>query len=292
MRKIFYLILSKFHKVFEFWFRGNLRVLAYHTVVDQDLFEQQLKFLRRTFSIIDIQELHDFLFHNKELPKKPLLITFDDGDVSVLEKGLPLLKKYKLPSILFVITGLIDTSNSFWWRRVENSFEKEGKSYSKARAKVKYLKGISNEQRENYLKSLKEFEAKQLSIEQLRSLEKERIYIGNHSNSHPMLNKCTDSEIAKEFQASKDKFSEWGLPGYSIFAYPNGNWDNRTEELLKKYEVKVAFLFDHRVNKQEIHPLRISRIAVDSDLELAEFKAKVSGLHPFLLNLKKDRNVF
>ena len=288
MRKIFYLILSLFQKIFEFWFRHHLRVLAYHTVVDSVIFEQQLKFLKGTYSIIDIKDLHDFLFHNKKLPKKPLLITFDDGDISVLEKGLPLLQKYDFPSVLFVITGLIDTSRSFWWRRVENSFEKEGKSYTEARAKVQYLKEISNEQREYYLHSLNEFETKQLSVEQLRLLQKERMYIGNHTNTHPMLNKCTNSEITREFQASKGKFSDWELSGYSIFAYPNGNWDKWTETLLKKHKIEMAFLFDHKVNNEEIHPLRISRIAVDSDLELPEFKAKVSGLHPLLLNLRKN----
>ena len=288
MRRFFYLILSIFHKIFEFQFRRNLRVLAYHTVTCPERFEEQLRFLDSNFSIIDINQLRDYLFSDKKLPKKPVLITFDDGDISVLEKGLPILQKFRLPSVLFVITGLVDTSKPFWCRNVENSFEKEGKTYKQARAKVKYLKEISNEQRMHYIRSLQEFKTKQLSKNQLRFLQKERMYIGNHTNTHPMLNKCTNGEIIKEFQASKDKFVEWELPGYPIFAYPNGNWDKRTERLLVKQEIEMAFLFDHNVNKKEIHPLRISRIAVDSDLELPEFKAKVSGLHPILLNLKKN----
>ena len=287
MRNFFYFILSTVHKIFGIFFRNNLRVLAYHTVTSPERFEKQLEYLKSSFSIIDINQLRDSISSGKKLPKKPLLITFDDGDISVLEKGLPLLQKYDFPSVLFVITDLIDTQKSFWWRRVEKSFEKEGKTYAEARAKVKYLKEIPNEQREHYLQPLKEFETKQLSQEQLRLLQKKGMYIGNHTNTHPMLNKCTGSEIAKEFQTSKKKFLEWQLPGYPVFAYPNGNWDKRTEKLLKKHDIEMAFLFDHNVNKEEIHPLRISRIAVDSDLELPEFKTKVSGLHPLLLNLRK-----
>ena len=287
MRKFFYLFLSVFHKIFGFWFRHNLRVLAYHTVTSPEKFEEQLMFLESNFSIIDIHQLRDFLFHNKELPKKPLLITFDDGDISVLEKGLPLLQKYELPSVLFVITGLINTSKTVWWRRVEKSYEGNAKSYPEARAMVKRLKELPNQERENYLRNIEFSESRQLTEDQLQFLQSSRMFIGNHTHTHPMLNKCNDSEITEEFQAVKAGFEKWKLPGYSTFAYPNGNWDRRTETLLKENGIEIAFLFDHSLNDKKIHSLRISRIAVDAHLELPEFKVKVSGLHPLLLRLKR-----
>ena len=69
-----------------------------------------------------------------------------------------------------------------------------------------------------------------------------------------------------------------------IFAYPNGNYDGRVEEVLVENKIAMTFLFDHKINNSNIHPLRISRIKVDSDNDLHEFKVKISGFHPFLYN--------
>lgn len=285
-RSYFYFLLNKINL---FTFRNhNLRVLAYHTVNEPEKFEAQVKYLIEKFNIISLADLKDHLFSNKNLPPKPLLITFDDGDISVFQNGLPILKKYKLPSILFVITRLIDSNNMFWCRLVEAAFKNKGKSYYEARQKIKVLKKIPNSERIKYLNDLEEVNCRQLTNQQLHILQKEGMFIANHTHTHPMINNCTKQEIEQELGKVKTLFEKWNLEGYPVFAYPNGNWDAKSEKILEKNGVQLAFLFDHQINKKSIDPLRISRITVDSDTEINEYKVKVSGLHSKILSLKNS----
>jgi len=287
MKETLYKLLNIIIPINLFLNRNSLKVLAYHDLKKFNKFEAHLKFLVNSdYNIIDINALKDHLFLGKELPDKPVLITFDDGDISVLEIGLPLLKKYKLPSVMFVITSLIDSDNTFWCRHVEKALQEQGKSYAEARSKVDHLKKISNEKRMVYLKSLNSVNSKQLTKEDLGTLQKGMMFIGNHTHTHPMVDMCTKEEIEGELNLSRSSFDAFKLPGFPIFAYPNGNWDEQSEKLLKKNGIKMAFLFDHKINAKIINPYRISRIRVNSDTEINEFKVKVSGLHSKLMKLK------
>ena len=272
-----------------FFYRNGLRVLAYHDIKNPNKFEAQIKFLINSdYNIIDINKLENHLYRGDILPKKPVLITFDDGDVSVLDVGLPILKKYKLPSVMFVITNLIDSDNTFWCRWVETALQDQGESYVQARIKVNQLKKMPNANRMKFLKSLKPIVSRQLTKEDLGIMQKELMFIGNHTYSHPMVNMCNKEEIKNELNISKSYFDNWELPGYPVFAYPNGNWDEQSEMVLKENGIKMAFLFDHKINSKIINPMRISRIRVNSDTEINEFKVKVSGLHSKLLKLKQQ----
>jgi len=46
------------------------------------------------------------------------LVTFDDGERSVIEKGAPVLDELSIPCLLFVVAGLLDTDTPFWWEEV------------------------------------------------------------------------------------------------------------------------------------------------------------------------------
>jgi len=286
MKTNLYKLLNIFSKI-TFYKNNGLRVLAYHDLKDSSIFESHLKFLvNSSFNIIDINVLKNHLFKNEKLPPNSILITFDDGDVSVLDHGLPLLKKYNLPSVMFVITSLIGSVNTFWCRWVEIALQNQGKSYTESRLIVNKLKEISNTERVTYLKQLEPIDSRQLTKDDILMMQSEKMFIGNHTHTHPMVDKCSSEELNDDLKLSKISFEKWQLPGAEIFAYPNGNWDKTSEDILKNNGVKMAFLFDHKLNKTDLNPMRISRIRVNSDTELNEFKLKVSGLHSKLMTLK------
>src|SRR5690606_7620871 len=143
-------------------------------------------------------------------------------------------------------------------------------------------KGLPNSER---LKKIKEYGSGkqiQLSSQDLILLERSKISIGNHSHTHPMFNRCSEEEILKELKQSKLFFDESNISGFDIFSYPNGTYDNKSEEILKNCEVIMAFLFDHIVCSKRIHPYRISRIRVNTTMDVTELKVKVSGIHSLL----------
>lgn len=71
-------------------------------------FERQLKYLAdEGYTSITLDQLYEYTVHHKELPPKPVLITFDDGYIDNYEVALPLLEKYHMKATLFMISDAI-----------------------------------------------------------------------------------------------------------------------------------------------------------------------------------------
>jgi len=265
----------------------SLRVLAYHTVYDTTNFEKQLIYLKKNYSILSIDQLNNFLFKNISLPQNPLLITFDDGDISVFKNALPLLVKQKIPATLFVITNLLNTENPFWWDEIEYYLGKED-----GNKKVWEVKDWKNIKREEFLINLRANSEKplmkypQLTISQLKEMQNSGISITNHSHTHPMFNMCTKDELEEELLKSINELKDNNFMS-DIFAYPNGNYSELSEEVLLKNKIRMAFLFDHKITKDEINPLRISRLAVNDNTPMWKFKLILSGVHTKILPIIK-----
>ena len=75
------------------------------------VFEQQMKYLKENgYRVISPQQLVDFLEYRRQIPKKSVLITMDDGYKSVYEVAWPILKKYDFTATLFVYTDYVGIS--------------------------------------------------------------------------------------------------------------------------------------------------------------------------------------
>lgn len=94
---------------------NNIPVIMYHHVaskhesltVTATNFESQIKGLaKQGYKALDSTDIADF-YAGKPLPKKSVLITFDDGYLDNWVYAHPVLKKYNMKAILFVVTGLI-----------------------------------------------------------------------------------------------------------------------------------------------------------------------------------------
>lgn len=71
-------------------------------------FENQLSYLKSEgYESIDLDDLVAWQRGAKELPLKPVVITIDDADKSVLEHAYPLLERYGFKATLFVVTSRV-----------------------------------------------------------------------------------------------------------------------------------------------------------------------------------------
>lgn len=78
-------------------------------VVSPDLFESDLKYLKEYgYSFVGIQELIDFVYSGAPLPKKSVVITFDDGYYNNYLYAYPLLEKYDAKMVISVIGKYTD----------------------------------------------------------------------------------------------------------------------------------------------------------------------------------------
>jgi peptidoglycan/xylan/chitin deacetylase (PgdA/CDA1 family) len=80
--------------------------------VSPEVFERQLTYIKdNNYTTITSFDLADYINAKKELPKKPILLTFDDGYKNNYTKALPLLQKYNMKGDFAVITAGINTSD-------------------------------------------------------------------------------------------------------------------------------------------------------------------------------------
>ncbi len=265
----------------------GLTVLAYHGVPDGPAFAAQLDWLLTWANPVSLEQAHSTLVHEAPLPKNAVLLTFDDGDRSLLEVGVPLLRERHVPAVAFVVAGLIDTDEPFWWVEVEQLVRAGGAAVP-AEELVRELKSVTDAERRERIQRLRDatgvtVRTRQLTTQELRHLEHEGVAVANHSLSHSCLDKCEDPVLKAEVHEADERLSE--ILGHTpkAFAYPNGNWDGRVRDAVAAAGYDLAFAFDHRIAAVPVgDPLTVSRVRVDSDARLDRFRIRASGLHPWL----------
>lgn len=111
------------------YFEHKAIVLMYHRIADAkaDIWdiavspgnlEEQLKFLKKTHSVIPLKELVKEV-QNKWIKKNHIVITFDDGYADNFTIAKPLLEKYELPATFFIPSINIGQQKEFWWDELE-----------------------------------------------------------------------------------------------------------------------------------------------------------------------------
>jgi len=279
------------------WFRrkaaGSLAVLAYHGVDDSERFALHLDRICRTAHPVSLEDVVGAVAGRRPLPARSVLVTFDDGHRSVLEDGLPLLRRRGIPAASFVVAGLIGTENPYWWTQVEHLLGRGGTAPGLAGCRpaeaVRRLKQVPDAERRRAIEDLRSTATpppprqRQLCGAELRQLEAGGVEVGNHTLGHPCLDRCDDATVQAEIREAHDALAAaLGRPPRA-FAYPNGNWDPRAEAALRELGYLLGFLFDHRLGPPvPAHPLRVSRLRVNSHTSPDRFAAILSGLHPAL----------
>jgi len=94
----------------------GVSVLMYHSIARNDIFftvklanfVKQMKYLKdKQYQVISLAELVEILESDEPLPKKTVVLTFDDGYQDNYTNAWPILKKYNFPATIFLITGLV-----------------------------------------------------------------------------------------------------------------------------------------------------------------------------------------
>ena len=72
-------------------------------------FEQDLKYLSNNgYHTITMTDLINYVLNDTPLPKKPIILTFDDGYYNNYVFALPLLKKYHMKAVVSIIRKATD----------------------------------------------------------------------------------------------------------------------------------------------------------------------------------------
>ena len=105
-------ILLCYHRVFEP--ESDPHLLS----VSPDRFREQLEVVRRIAQPLALDQLCAAL-EEKTLPRRGVVLTFDDGYFDNLENALPLLRAVEIPATIYIATGYVGTKREFWWDDLE-----------------------------------------------------------------------------------------------------------------------------------------------------------------------------
>ena len=81
-----------------------------YTCVKPEQFEQDMRFIRSSFQIISLRELKSYANQEIDLPKNPIIITFDDGYYSFYEHAFPVLRAFGIKATVSLIGSQIGGS--------------------------------------------------------------------------------------------------------------------------------------------------------------------------------------
>ena len=104
-------------------------ILGYHRVgeargdhvptVSREAFARQLAFLARArYRVVDLAEVVAYLERGQRLPRRHLVITFDDGYEETSSIAWPLLKRFGFPSTVFVTPAEVGLPGFLTWEQI------------------------------------------------------------------------------------------------------------------------------------------------------------------------------
>lgn len=109
--------------------KQGIPVLMYHMIGDvpdndavllESHFREQMKFLKdNDFHPITMDQLYDYMVHDKPVPVRPVVLTFDDGYPDTYSIVMPVLKEYGFAGTVFVPTYDTDQATRLNWQQVK-----------------------------------------------------------------------------------------------------------------------------------------------------------------------------
>lgn len=234
--------------------RHPVRVLAYHAIADlahdqllaqygipAPQFRSQLEALRADgFTFISPDELLRYLRDGADLPRRPVLVTFDDCYEDLLTAALPVLREYETPAVAFAVAGHLGGTNE-WDQRIG--------------ATTRRLLGADG----------------------LRALAASGVEIGAHSLNHKSLPMLTSEELENEIAGAIASLTDAGLRRPRLFAYPYGEHDATVRQAVADADLEAAFALGGGLVRYRADPLRVARIEILRSDTGRKFLQKVRG---------------
>ena len=169
LKKIFIGILGVlFVAVFVFvvWVKDKyvVPILVYHHVdyvpkgtlslntVSPSNFERQMRYLRNNdYIVLRLYELVNLIESGEPIPRKSVVVTFDDGYEDNFKYAFKILKKHVIPATIFIVTDLVGTPGFLTWDEIKEMQER-GIFIGSHSRRHPYLPELSYEQQADEIK--------------------------------------------------------------------------------------------------------------------------------------------
>ena len=247
----------------------------YNLNVSINIFIRQIKWISANYNIISPNQLVD----QKNLPKNPALITFDDGFFGAYNNGIQFLIKNKIPSLMFLNMGHIIngspiiSAKAIFYQKFFNKLKISKNEMLHLTINPKKLKEIEKKLGNNYDKEILSFQGKLADYKMVKEFAKNKyVYYGNHLFDHwnsPALN---NREFIDNLKKNEEKLEHIDN-STNFFAFPNGIYTNENIKTLKKLRFKKIF-YSKGKNNFNLNNFILDRIAL-TELEYNSIKLHI-----------------
>jgi peptidoglycan/xylan/chitin deacetylase (PgdA/CDA1 family) len=280
------------------YYRAKKRALNEHKIVplffhtiNKEFFLKCILWLKKYgYSFISTEQLINHLKGIGTVPDRAVWITFDDGWKENIDNIIPVMVEHNIPVTFFISTDPVENGGVFWWSYVT----KYGKKYLKTDKTIKKMRQIRENQREELIKQLADrFSTRMIreamTIEDVKEIAKlSQVAVGCHTAHHVMMPQCTDEELDYEIRSSKEKLESWIGKQVSYFSYPEGHYDLRVKEAVKKYGFDLAATTDNSFINDKDDLFLLPRFWIRGEGFFSEAKCQMLGIWiPIMWKIQK-----
>ncbi len=227
-----------------------------------ETFAEQMRWLREHADPVDVATAVAILDRRQPPPRRPVLVTFDDGYRDDLARMRPVCERFGIRPVIYLPTGFVGTRRRFWWDRVAMCIKLTARSSFRAPLEPEQLLPLGSPAEREAATELLLPHVEHLAPgaqEELIAVLEERLGLGctaladepvvvgweearaalawcdfgAHTITHPRLSTLAPEALRREIAESKAEIErELGAP-CETFAVPYGGAIDYTEEAVR-----------------------------------------------------------
>lgn len=245
--------------------RIKIPVLMYHhfeegknvsTIVSPTNFAKQMEMLKEEgFTTINDHDLIAFMNGEKTLPKKPIMITMDDGYRSNYVHAYPVLKKLNMKATIYTIVS-----------RHEDPYASYYPRFTWEEGKEMYESGLIEIQSHTY-----KMHKKAPTHHGNRALVTNPIY----KNGVLETKAEYEARVVEDLKLAKQLIEKNIGNKVVSFCYPYGDFSEASERLAKKAGYQMTLTVNKGINKQGNGAFLLKRINVPGKFSASDLKTEI-----------------
>ena len=217
-------------------------IIMYHSIlkdpsrsnkytVTPTVLEEDLKYIKdKGYTTVTITDLISYVYDNKPLPEKPIVLTFDDGHYNNYGYLFPLLEKYDMKAVISIVGSYTDKFTET---------DEANLNYSYLRWKdIKELMDTGRIEFQNHTYNLHSNTGKRIGTKKIKG----------ETDEH--YKNVLEEDILKLQQEFKENTNY--IP--QCFTYPFGGISNASLDIIKELGFKASLSCEQDINKLTKNP--------------------------------------
>ena len=231
----------------------RLPILMYHKVdrmppgaryvrnyVLPEQFEAQLAALARWgYRTVSFGEWLAYRRGAADLPRRPIIVTFDDGYRSTYEIAWPLLQRFGYTATVFLVSDLIGKTNAWDVHEVQEPL---------------------------------------LGRAEIAEMQRGGIGFESHTKTHAALTLIEPDRAMEELTAARVTLAGLLGTPVRVLCYPYGKSNPAVRAMTREAGYEAAVMAGSRMNARRTDPFRLKRIGIDYRMTIAQLRWKLFRL--------------